>query len=179
MKKTIQIIAAAALLSLSAHSFAGKTEEGGYIGDRTPKEKEICKRVWENYNGSRTICFFRGTDLVVGDVSATLEKLNNLKADSEEKSDESFWAHQRIKMIFTGIFNDPRLDLSSIDSVTTIAPRADLCRKMEKKTFMKIYGNSEYKAANEWDRNNPHRSVSAALDYLWDKSTIVPCPKAP
>lgn len=178
MKKTIQAIAAVLLLSLSAHSFAGKTEEGGYLGDRTPKEKEICDRVWEVYSGGRTICFLRGKDLVIGDVSSTLEKLNKLNAESEINSDDAFWAHQRIKMIFRQIFKDTRLDLNAIDSVTTLAPRADMCRKMEKKTFARVYGNAEYKAAAERDRESS-RETEFSLEYLWEQSTIVPCPKAP
>lgn len=178
MKKTIQIIAAAALLSLSAHSFAGKTEEGGYIGDRTPKEKEICDRVWEVYSGDRTICFLRGKDLVIGDASATLEKLNRLTPDSIINEDDAYWAHQSIKMIFDMTLGDTRLDLNAIESVTTLAPRADMCRKMDKKTFVKIDGSPEHKAAAAKGEPTKH-STEFARDYIWKQSTPTSCPKAP
>lgn len=178
MKKTIQIIAVAALLSISAHSFAGKTDDGGYLGDRTPKEKEICDRVWEVYSGDRTICFLRGKELVVGDASATLEKLNRLTPDSQINSDDAYWAHQRIKMIFSNIFNDTRLDMNAIESVMTIAPRTDMCRRMEKKTFVKIYGSPGHKAAIVKGEQTDEGAESSR-EYIWKQSTITPCPKAP
>lgn len=178
MKKTIQAIAAAVLLSVSSHSFAGKTDDGGYLGDRTPKEKEICDRVWEVYSGDRTICFLRGKDLVIGDSSATLEKLNRLTPDSQINSDEAYWAHQGIKMIFDMALGDTRLDLNAIESVTTLAPRADMCRRMEKKNFVKIYGSPEHKAAIAKGEQTDG-AAEASREYIWKQSTPTSCPKVP
>lgn len=195
MKKTAHALAAALLLSVSAHCLAGKTQDGGYLGDRTPKEKEICERVAEIYATGQTICFLRGRDLVVGDVSVTLELLNRRASGSYKLFDSAYWADQRVKMAFSHVFRDtpdpepnaPRpawlrpirhIDLDSIDAVTTWSPRADMCRQMNKQTFAKVYGSPEERAATEKGKPTDEEA-EFSRNYIWTQATPVPCPTLP
>ena len=174
----IKAMAMTALMVLSTMAVSGEIDENGYLGDRSETEKKTCKSLWKVF-GSGTICFLEGRSLVVGDGTATRELLDALKPDSERNSDDAFWAHQRVKMLFSMVFGgSPGIDFSVFDNVITKAPRPDMCRKMNRAAFLKIEESPEHKEVVRKGLESGN-AQEVSRDFVWERATKVKCPKGP